>query len=281
MAQYAQVNLSVLSQQSFVNPFRGVRRIQIKFLFASTLQAKSAAPAAGIGVGPFSLQPRKELQLLRRAGLGDHDGEAKPEPTTTDANAGDEATTASAKSDTEAAEAGSEPSGGVQPTLFQADEAEGQATEPPRPDELTREEAMAAFRQACRGRGTMTREELLKATAERLGYQRLGKRIRETLKNHLRAAIRRRIVARDGPDYVYPDTRVMGNYSQDELVNTIRAVTRPGVSYEREELFAAVAHYLGFQRVTRAVKRPLKSAINGAIRRDILTYEGNTVWREG
>ena len=57
---------------------------------------------------------------------------------------------------------------------------------------------MAAFRQAARGRGWLERDELLKRVSLVLGYQRLGPRIEEALRGHLRAAIRRRIIETDG-----------------------------------------------------------------------------------
>ena len=58
---------------------------------------------------------------------------------------------------------------------------------------------MAAFRQAARGRGWLDRDELLKEVSLVLGYQRLGPKIEESLRGHLRAAIRRRIIEPDGP----------------------------------------------------------------------------------
>ena len=91
---------------------------------------------------------------------------------------------------------------------------------------------MAAFRQACRGRGEMARDELLKAVAHRLGFQRVGRSINETLKGHLRAAIRRKIVGADG-DTVWPETGRMDEYTRDELVDTIRSVMRRGCNCDR------------------------------------------------
>ena len=58
---------------------------------------------------------------------------------------------------------------------------------------------MAAFRQATRGRGWLEREELLKEVSLVLGYQRLGPKIEEALRGHLRAAIRRQIIEAEGP----------------------------------------------------------------------------------
>lgn len=42
----------------------------------------------------------------------------------------------------------------------------------------------------------------------------------------------------------------------------------------------AVAHHLGFSRVTNAVRDSTKSAINSGIRQGILGYEASLIWRE-
>ena len=61
---------------------------------------------------------------------------------------------------------------------------------------------------------------------------------------------------------------------------TFRSVMRKGTSYEREDVIHALARYLGFVRVTDTIREPIKSAINSAIRRGLLGYEGSVVWRE-
>jgi len=137
---------------------------------------------------------------------------------------------------------------------------------------------MAAFRQAARGRGWIERKVMLREVAGVLGYQRLGPRIRESLKGHLRAAIRRGILERDG-DSVRPLTATMDDYTLEALRDTLASVMRKGTTYDREEVLQAAAHHLGFVRITENVRRPLKSALNSAIRQGLLGYEGNVVWR--
>lgn len=146
-------------------------------------------------------------------------------------------------------------------------------------EELDTTEVMAAFRQAARGRGWIDREDMLREAAGLLGYQRLGPRIRETLKGHLRAAIRRGILEPDG-DFVRALTATMDDYTLEALRDTLTAVMRKGTTYDREDILRAAAHHLGFTRITTAVHRPLKSALNSAIRQGLLGYEGNMVWRE-
>jgi hypothetical protein len=139
---------------------------------------------------------------------------------------------------------------------------------------------MAAFRQATRGRGWLERDELLKAVSVTLGYQRLGPKIEEALRGHLRAAIRRRIVEADGASLVRTGTGTLSDYGLDELRETFRSVMRKGGSYEREDVIRALARYLGFARVTDTSRDAIRSAINSAIRHGVLGYEGSVIWRE-
>lgn len=125
----------------------------------------------------------------------------------------------------------------------------------------------------------MERTEMLREVAGLLGYQRLGSRIKESLKGHMRAAIRRRIIEADG-DSVRTMTATMNDYTREELRDTLISVMRKGTTYEREVVIYAVAHHLGFSRVTDAVRDPIKSAINSGIRQSILGYEGSVIWRQ-
>jgi len=139
---------------------------------------------------------------------------------------------------------------------------------------------MAAFRQAARGRGLLERDELLKLVSQLLGYQRLGSKIEEALRGHLRAALRRRIIEADGASLVRAGTGTMADYGLDELREMFRSVMRKGSNYEREDVIHALARYLGFSRVTDASRDAVKSAINSAIRHGVLGYEGSVLWRK-
>ena len=145
-------------------------------------------------------------------------------------------------------------------------------------EDWSTEEVMAAFRQAARGLGTVERETLLREVAKILGYQRLGKLIKQVLKGHLKAAIRRGIIEADGPD-VQIATPAMADYSLDQLLETLWSVMRKNREYDREEVVEAVAHHLGFSRVTETVGEPVRSAITSALRLGILGHDGQTIWR--
>jgi hypothetical protein len=119
----------------------------------------------------------------------------------------------------------------------------------------------------------------MREVAGLLGYQRLGSNITETLKGHMRAAIRRQIIEPDG-DYVRALTGSLTDYGRDTLRDTLCSVMRRGTAYDREEVIQAATHYLGFRRVTENARNALKSAINSAIRQGILDYEDNNIWRK-
>lgn len=159
------------------------------------------------------------------------------------------------------------------------DEAE-HAARPTPIDEIETNAIMAAFRQATRGRGWMDREELLKEVSLGLGYQRLSGKVEEALRGHLRAAIRRGIIETEGANWVRAGAGTMADYGLDELRETFRSVMQKGREYEREEVIQAIAHYLGFARVTDSILEPIKSAINSAIRYGVLGYTGTMIWRE-
>jgi hypothetical protein len=146
-------------------------------------------------------------------------------------------------------------------------------------DQIETDAIMAAFRQAARGRGWLDRDELLKLVSLALGYQRLGPKIEEALRGHLRAAIRRRIIEPDGPTLVRAGTATMADYEPDELLEVFRSVMRKGTRYDREEVIPALAHHLGFVRLTDTIREPIRKAITRAIRHGLLGYEGSVIWR--
>lgn len=140
-------------------------------------------------------------------------------------------------------------------------------------------DVMATFRQVARGRGWIGRDELLKEASLALGYQRLGHKMDEILRGHLRAALRRRIVEADG-DQLRAATSTLADYTLDELRDSFISIMRKGTRYEREELMHSLVVHLGYERLTDTSREVIKSAFNSAIRQGVLGYEGNVVWRE-
>jgi hypothetical protein len=73
-------------------------------------------------------------------------------------------------------------------------------------------------------------------------------------------------------------SRNIGDYSRDELIGTLLSVMG-AVWWEQEEAIRAAARHLGFKRTGSLIRDAFKSAINGAIRRDILDRDGNLIRR--
>ena len=146
-------------------------------------------------------------------------------------------------------------------------------------DTRTTDEIMAAFRQATRGRGWMEREELLKTVSVMLGYKHLGPKIKEVLRGHLRAAIRRRIIETDG-NQVRAGTTTMADYPLDDLREAFASVMRKGTEYEREDVTRNITTYLGFAHLTETSRDAIKSAFNSGIRQGILDHKDSMIWRK-
>ena len=143
---------------------------------------------------------------------------------------------------------------------------------------LETNEILALFRQVARRRGTMARHELVKEISLAMGYQRLSSQQEEALRNHLRAAVRRRIIGAKRDD-VWLETPTMAQYTRDEICHTVYSVTRKDQLCEVEDLVRAVGEYLGFQRIGERVAEPVRKAIRYMIREGALSRKGTQVRR--
>lgn len=141
------------------------------------------------------------------------------------------------------------------------------------------DEVMSEIRAAMWGVGAIEEGELLKAVSKRLGYSRMSANLRTKLKNHLRAAVRRQIIERDG-DYVDCPTSIFRNYEKEFLVRTFKSTIRKGYEYTQEEVIQNVATHLGFSNVTDAMRNHMKPAIKLAIRRKLIGRRNEILWRE-
>lgn len=174
------------------------------------------------------------------------------------------------------------------PDLFSAPAAAEEEAEPdgapraerPVPlDQRDTDEVMAAFRQATRSRGWMERLGLIREVCGILGFARLSQKMEETLRNHLRTAIRRRIIETDGPDNVRGGPETLAEYPLEELREMFKHVMNKTHQFEREAVIVAMARYLGFARTTEVSRAAIKSAINSGIRQGLLGYQGDCIWR--
>ena len=148
-------------------------------------------------------------------------------------------------------------------------------------EDYSSERILTAFRQACWGARVLSRDDLLRGVAYRLGFARLGQRIRTGLEAHLRTAVARRIVAPspDGSDGYFGATPKFGRYDYDFLMGTLRVVLRKHTEYEAEAVIRAVAGWLGFGNVTDAMRERMNEVFEVAVRRGILAEADGRFWR--
>lgn len=158
-------------------------------------------------------------------------------------------------------------------------ETDASSERPPSIEEIPVEEVMSAFRHASRGAGRLSEDDLLRETALELGYRRLGPKIRERLKGHLRAAIRRRIIARDG-DVLNCAMPTIASCDYDVLLRAMGSVMKKNREYEAGEIIDMVAEHLGFARVTAAMRERIGEAIRAGRKAGVLGTKGKWVWRE-
>jgi type I restriction enzyme S subunit len=121
------------------------------------------------------------------------------------------------------------------------------------------EPILAAIRQACWGAGALSREELIRRVATRLGSAKFGKTVRARLEAHLAVAVERRIVAFQG-ELLVGATPTFGRYDYKFLVWVIRTLMakRRDHEHDKEELARAVVGYLGYGQVTNAIRERLE-----------------------
>lgn len=145
-------------------------------------------------------------------------------------------------------------------------------------DQWGTNEVLSVFRSVARDRGFMEREDFIREAAREMGYKRVGPRIDSALKGHVRAALRRRVLESNG-DGLRIATQSFSDYETDELIDTLRSITRKGQWLSREEAIREAAQHLGFKRVTGRVQTALRNAIRTAILRGIFEGDRDDIWR--
>jgi hypothetical protein len=134
---------------------------------------------------------------------------------------------------------------------------------------------MAHIRELFSDRQPRTRDQTLCDLAAKLGYQRLGRKIAGILDDDLRTAVRRGILNNTAGQLTLL-TPTITDYTRDHLIDMLLSAIGPGW-IDREDALRTTARHLGFRRTGSTITTTLKSAINGAIRRGLMEYEGPRV----
>lgn len=138
---------------------------------------------------------------------------------------------------------------------------------------------MVAIRKVFAANGALKADDAVRTVARTLGFARAGARIDEAIRNNLAVAVRRRILSSERGEYALCCHNI-GDYKRDELIDALLGAMGRGWT-ERDEAIRAAARWLGFHRAGRTISDAFKSAINGAIRRGRLEYEGSRIRRSG
>lgn len=144
-------------------------------------------------------------------------------------------------------------------------------------DDFDRDEPVAAIREVFSQNSVLDRDSAIREVAHALGFGRTGSRIAEAIDSALIAAVKRGVILNYRGALTLL-SRSIGDYSRDELINALLS-SMGAVWWEREEAIRAASRHLGFKRTGSLIRDAFKSAINGAIRRDILERDGNLIRR--
>jgi hypothetical protein len=140
-----------------------------------------------------------------------------------------------------------------------------------------RDELVAAIREVFSQNSELDRESAIREVAHSLGFGRTGSRITEAIDSALIAAAKRGVI-QNNRGYLSLLTRNIGDYSRNELINTLLSVMGV-IWWDREEAIRAAARHLGFKRTGSLIRDAFKSAINGAIRRGLLDSDAQLIRR--
>lgn len=136
---------------------------------------------------------------------------------------------------------------------------------------------LAVFRKVCWGASPMSREEMLRQVAERLGVP-LTWANRLALMEHFEVACARQIVGVEEGRFSGV-TPTFGCYEYDFLAQTLRAVMESNILYAQEDVVRRIAAHLGYSQVTTAISRRMKKFFHYALHTGLLLERSGRLWR--
>jgi hypothetical protein len=109
----------------------------------------------------------------------------------------------------------------------------------------------------------MPKDDVLRAAASELGWERLGPSLRQSLEGALIAASRRGVLA-TSQDHCSPICKNIGEFNRDFLKTQFLAALGTGWHF-RGEVYQQVARFLGFARTGPTIRETLDSVIRGLL----------------
>lgn len=137
---------------------------------------------------------------------------------------------------------------------------------------------IAAIREVFSKNLELDRDSAIREVAHALGFERTGSRIADAIDSALVAAVKRWVI-KNNRGVLSIRSGNISDYSRDELIVTLLSVMG-AAWWDREAAIIAAARHLGFKRTGSLIRDAFKSAINGAIRRDVLEFDGRLIRRK-
>ena len=146
------------------------------------------------------------------------------------------------------------------------------ATAPPPINDIARTDVLCSIRQLFSDGSARDRESTLRDLASVLGYQRLGKRVREVLSTDLLTAVRRGILTNEGGT-LRLTAQDIRDYDRNWLKESfLGALGRTWVS--RDDSLRQLARWLGYARTGPNIGETARSLIRGLLREQRIESDG-------
>lgn len=147
-------------------------------------------------------------------------------------------------------------------------------------EDLDRDEVMCEIRRTFNDNRSKEREEAITLLSREIGFTRTGKRIRETLDNALRTAVRRGILSNErGTLQLF--VRSVEDYDRAFLKDQFLASLDGRQWTVRDEAVRQFARWMGFRRTGASIDILVRSLINGLLREGRLESDGSQLRRVG
>jgi hypothetical protein len=153
--------------------------------------------------------------------------------------------------------------------------AAGGKTSPvtPRVQDLTDDQLMCALRAVLAASSPLSRDELIRQSARRLGFARIGAPVQELLDKAIRQAVRRGIAA-NARGMLSLAARSIEDYERDFLKpQLLQLVAAAGL--RRDEVTVRLARRLGFARVGPVIDSTVLSLLRALVRKGDMTAQGS------
>jgi hypothetical protein len=181
--------------------------------------------------------------------------------------------------------AGASPEGDQQALLVDDGGPESDNPEPERArsisfDDLDAEGLICAVRQLFNDGTVRNRDSAIGDLAGQVGFARMGSRIRESLDNAVRTAMRRGILENNGSG-LRIHARSLEEYDRSFLKEQFLASLRGKAWTDRDDAVQGFARWMGFRRTGSTIADTARSLINGLIREERLESDGSRIRRCG